>query len=518
LEVLLYVSTDIGTTWTLHARQPAAKSQFLFQAPRDAEYWFASRTIAQGVSAPNSVSIKPELKVMVDTVEPKLDVQATIGAQGEISVAWEAFDDQLASNTVKVEYQSGLGGTWHPVTIDRPKKVVDGKTVRGETSWWADDKDRIVSIRVEVRDQADNVSHMIRRLIIPLTFTPRPNQEKPLPASSIPADPLARYGLPADEPAKPRSVPRKQAKRKPAKFPKPEPVSWPSDDIWTDTTQSKSNYPPSRSPVGPRVANRAGSRASAPADRSPFRPDTSGTSPFDTEMTSNSPFDPETSSNSPNRPSDTGGLPPGERPRMTRTKRFNLDYSIDAVGPLGVEKVELWATRNGGRDWDLWGVDEDHESPFLVEMENEGVYGFRIVIVGKNGLASETPRSGDLADLWVGVDTTKPVAEITTATYGTDAYAGHLDIQWDVNDDHLGARPITLQFSEKRNCDWTTIASGLPNTGQYYWRVDSRVPPSFFLRLEVRDEAGNVNSYQLKSPIKSAGLTPRGQVQGFRPL
>jgi hypothetical protein len=203
---------------------------------------------------------------------------------------------------------------------------------------------------------------------------------------------------------------------------------------------------------------------------------------------------------------------------MTKSKRFNLDYSIDAVGPLGVQKVELWVTQNGGRDWDLWGIDEDRENPFLVEMKNEGVYGFRIVIVGKNGLASETPRSGDLADLWVGVDTTKPVAEITAATYGSDAYAGHLDIRWNVVDDHLGARPITLQFSEKRYGSWTTIASGLPNTGQYYWRVDSRVPASFFLRLEARDEAGNVTTYQLDRPIESAGLTPKGQVRGFRPI
>jgi len=498
LEVLLYASTDFGASWTLHARQPAARGQFLFRAARDAEYWFASQTIAQGNSAPNSVSIKPELKVVVDTVEPRLDVQANIGSQGEIQVAWEATDEQLASNTLKVEYQSGLGGTWRPVNIDGPKEGVDRKIVRGNTSWWPDDKDRIVSVRVEVRDRADNVSQTIRRLVIPLTFGPRSNLEQPIPASSVPADPLARYGLPSDDPAKPEAAPRKPDEEEAARLPRPKAVSWPSDDLSSEIAQSQSAYPPSKSPVGPPVGTRAATGGHASTDKPRSKTETDALLSKATQ--------------------GTVGLPPGERPRMTRSKRFNLDYSIDAVGPLGVEKVELWVTRNGGCDWDLWGIDQDRESPFLVEVENEGIYGFRIVIVGKNGLASETPRPGDLADLWVGVDTTKPVAEITAATYGSEAYAGHLDIRWNVVDDHLGIRPITLQFSEKQNGDWTTIASGLPNTGQYYWRVDSRVPASFFLRLEVRDEAGNLNAHQLDRPIQSAGLTPKGQVRGFRPI
>jgi hypothetical protein len=203
---------------------------------------------------------------------------------------------------------------------------------------------------------------------------------------------------------------------------------------------------------------------------------------------------------------------------MTSSKRFNLDYSIDAVGPAGVEKVELWVTRNGGRDWDLWGLDEDLESPLLVEVENEGVYGFRVVIVGNNGLASQTPRSGDLADLWVGVDTTKPVVNITSAAYGTEMHAGQLDIQWTARDDHLAMRPITLSFSPQQQGPWTTIASGLPNDGQYYWRVDSSVPAQFYLRLQARDEAGNVGTHQLDQPLQSAGLTPKGRIRGLEPV
>jgi hypothetical protein len=217
-------------------------------------------------------------------------------------------------------------------------------------------------------------------------------------------------------------------------------------------------------------------------------------------------------------PAPTSDLPPGERPRMTTSKRFNLDYSVDAAGPAGVEKIELWVTRNGGRDWDMDRVDEDRESPLLVEVENEGIYGFRVVIVGKNGLASQMPRSGDLADLWVGVDATKPTVEITSAAYGSEAHAGQLEIRWNASDDHLGSRPVTLSFSAKPDGPWTTIAASLPNSGQYYWRVDSRVPAEFYLRLEVRDEAGNVAVHRLDQPLQSAGLTPKGSIRGFEPV
>jgi hypothetical protein len=203
---------------------------------------------------------------------------------------------------------------------------------------------------------------------------------------------------------------------------------------------------------------------------------------------------------------------------MTRTTRFNLAYSVDAAGPMGLEKVELWVSRNGGADWNLWGTDDDMESPFLVDVDSEGVYGFRVVLVSRNGLASQTPRSGDLADLWVGIDTTAPTAEITSAAYGKKEHAGHLNIQWTASDDHLGPRPITLVFSESEDGPWTPIASGLPNDGQYFWRVDSSVPDKFYLRLEVRDEAGNLTVDQLTQPLASAGLTPKGRVSDFQPL
>ena len=97
-------------------------------------------------------------------------------------------------------------------------------------------------------------------------------------------------------------------------------------------------------------------------------------------------------------------------------------------------------------------------------------------------------------------------------------HAGQLDIRWSANDANLAARPISLLFSDSLSGNWSTIASGLPNTGQYYWRVDARIPDKFYLRLEVRDEAGNATTHQLSEPILSNGLVPKGRIQGLEPV
>src|SRR6478672_11944331 len=94
-------------------------------------------------------------------------------------------------------------------------------------------------------------------------------------------------------------------------------------------------------------------------------------------------------------PSEPVEPPTPQRPRLTNSRRFSLEYDIQSVGPEGVAAVELWGTNDSGRTWSKWGTDPDKASPFDVEVSREAVYGFRIVIVGKNGLATSAPQSGD---------------------------------------------------------------------------------------------------------------------------
>lgn len=538
VDVILFASADFGANWDPYARRPATEKYFLFRAARDGEYWFASRKVAAGTQLPADGALAPELRVIIDTAGPQLSLDARLdSSSGEILAAWRADDESLVAETVSLQYQTGPGQPWKQVAIERPTGGAPLRTLQGETRWKPERGATLVSVKLAARDRADNVNELTRRLFAPLSLVLPFGQTPPADESPVPADPLSAHGLPPGAVGPPAAVAAAAAPQPPAapnatpdpfatdsspqpltgsgepqaeagsagSPPAPQPTgtsgstAWPSDVSTTDP-DTPANFAPAASPVGPPRAQEVATTIPGESPAPELEPEPAASNPAADAAT-----DPR------GGPSE---LPSGERPRMTRSQRFNLDYSIDAAGPAGVEKVELWATRNGGRDWDLWMLDEDRESPLTVEVEADGVYGFRVVIVGSNGLSSQTPRSGAPADLWVGVDTTSPVAEITSAAYGADDHAGQLDIRWTAVDANLSARPVSLSFGNQPDGPWTTIASGLPNSGQYYWRVDASVPEKFYLRAEVRDEAGNSTVAHLHEPIHSAGLTPRGRIRG----
>jgi hypothetical protein len=200
------------------------------------------------------------------------------------------------------------------------------------------------------------------------------------------------------------------------------------------------------------------------------------------------------------------------------SRSFSLDYSLNAAAGSALADVELWGTEDGGSTWQKWGSDPDRQSPFDVQVANDGLFGFRMVIVSQNGKVSNRPKNGDSADAWINVDMAQPNAKITRAVYGDGHEAGMLVIDYNCTDDNLHEKPITLSYSETQSGPWVTIASGLKNTGIYLWRADSNLPENIFLRLESVDKAGNVGTHILDLPINVQGLSPRGRIQSFRPI
>ncbi len=226
----------------------------------------------------------------------------------------------------------------------------------------------------------------------------------------------------------------------------------------------------------------------------------------------------EADEKSPIRKQLTAGLPPGESPRMINSRLFDLEYDVDSVGPSGIGRVELWGTRDGGRTWRQFTVDSDHRSPLRVSVDEEGVYGFRVVVTNGAGLGGRPPESGDLPDLWVGVDLTKPLARIISAEQGVGAEAGHIIISWQADDKSLAARPVSLSFAESPTGPWLPIAAGLENTGRYAWLIDRRTPQRLYLRLEVQDEAGNAAVSDSPEAVAIDQSRPTIRVREVRPV
>jgi hypothetical protein len=202
----------------------------------------------------------------------------------------------------------------------------------------------------------------------------------------------------------------------------------------------------------------------------------------------------------------------------SRSRAFSLDYAVDSLRGATVSDIELWGTEDQGRTWQKWGSDPDRQSPFDVQVGNDGLFGFRMVVIGTNGLISNRPQNGDSADMWINVDTEMPTVNITRALYGEGDQAGMLVIEFNGADDNMHARPVTLSYSERPSGPWVTIASGLASSGKYYWKPDSSLPKQVFLRAQAVDRAGNTQEHRLDLPVSLRGMAPQGRIQGFRPI
>lgn len=200
------------------------------------------------------------------------------------------------------------------------------------------------------------------------------------------------------------------------------------------------------------------------------------------------------------------------------SQRFKLNYENTYLDRSVIKSVILWLTTDGGKTWRSYGEDSDCESPFPVQVDSEGVYGFRIVFETTDGVMGRSPARGDQPDMWIRVDTTPPEVQLVSAPFGRGAEAGALVINWKAEDIDLGERPVALLWSPTAEGPWSTIISGHPNTGSYAWRADHQTPDRVFLQLEVTDAAGNRTISKTTRPIELNGLAPRGRILSVDPV
>lgn len=484
VEVQLHVSTDGGAKWDLAARVPPEKGSFIFRAPRDGEYWYSIRTVdKQGTVRPDG-PLSPQLKVNVDTVAPRLELTASRGAGGEVVARWQAVDPHLKLSSFKLEYQANSSDPWERVATE-PAPAAMQHTLSSEARWWPRTNSSLL-VRAQITDQSGNpaVSQAIVKAgdTVSAVESTRPAAPSTSPAPGTPGATISPSTLPSSSLPAPPTV-------QPAISAQPNPTN----DATQWTPDRSTGAPlghvadPNHRPLEPRGQDSTW-RTTAPPASLPLGGDRS----------------------------DVASLPGGPRPRMLDSRAFELEYDVDSVGPSGIGKVELWGTRDNGRTWSVYGVDSDQRSPIGATVEGEGIYGFRIVVQSGNGLGGRPPVEGDTPDIWLGIDLTKPVARITAADVAAEG--GELNIRWEAGDAALDTRPISLAFSANPQGPWTPLAAGLENTGSYQWRLDSRVPDRIYLRIEARDEAGNLGVYETPEAISLDRHRPEGRIRGVRAM
>jgi hypothetical protein len=191
--------------------------------------------------------------------------------------------------------------------------------------------------------------------------------------------------------------------------------------------------------------------------------------------------------------------PAGNAPvRWVNAKRFSLNYEIKDKGPSGVSVVELWYTSDG-RNWQMYRK-EAPNPPFVVEVTTEGRYGFTLIARSGVGLGEHPPQVGDPPQVWIEVDTTKPIVRLLGADVDRSSELRNLSIVWTASDKNLGRQPITLSYAEDPDGRWTVIEK-TENTGRFVWQMPQSVPYKFYVRVEATDQAGNVGSDRTKEPV-----------------
>ena len=219
-----------------------------------------------------------------------------------------------------------------------------------------------------------------------------------------------------------------------------------------------------------------------------------------------------------NQGANLNRIPDGEYAKLSNSRKFELDYQVDHIRADDIAKLEIWVTENGGGSWQMQSIDQDRQSPVLIDVDDDGVYGFRLRIQTNDGLESLQPTKGDSADVWVEVYTTKPSVELASLPFGRKKDAGKLIVNWRAVDKRFAAKPITLFYSVNLDGPWQVIVEKLPNSSQFKWPVTDRIPRRVFLRIEAVDAAGNRNVHQTSQSIDLSGLNPRGMIRSVRPI
>jgi hypothetical protein len=510
-QVKLYVARNGENTWYQEAAVPPDRDAFTFIAKEDGIYWFTMvEEDLQGRNLPADLTrTPPDLKVLVDTIQPRIQFTNAKRTGEEIVIEWAVDDKNPDENKTQVHFRAaGSDDYWQEVTLPAGSK----SGVR-----FAAGTPGPVIVRVTAIDAAGNRSEAGRELSSngsPTTTTTSMSPMSPMSPASPPTTPSSsRASGPAMTPVTPSAgvgspIPP-PGSLAPAAPTGPAPVMTPSPGANTSSAAS-GGTPTPPTPVQPLAA----------ADP---RVAPTGGGPAPVAVWSGNP-----ASNSPTVEVSRG--------QTINYLSFDLGYEVEARGPSGISRVDLWVTRDDGKTWLKWSQSDGKASSLRVNLgvpgnpQPEGTYGFRVVPVSGAGLSEREPTSGDAPDLRVVVDVTPPQLDLFPPV-GDPKSSDTLIIQWKAADRNFADEPISIEWSDKATGPWQPVATGgdgvqpatvtapslrrLSNTGSHAWRVPSGLPPKVFLKVTARDSAGNEKTVVTRDPILVDLVKPRAKVSGI---
>jgi hypothetical protein len=468
-ELQLHVSRDGGVTWTQAQTLPPDGAKFEYQTIGDGEYWFAVKTLdGRNQLHPPAGQYETGLIVQVDTLPPLLELSLQQLPSGKVQLTWNAADAHLDIATLKLEYQVPGSQEWEQVEVT-PKP-------NGQIAWNVMQQGQ-VKVRGSVADMASNVGKgQSHAQIVPVGDpVPRPKPARRVPIAELEGAQEQASNTPPGEirPFAGSSMPNVA-----------------SPDLRTVTPPSAEDSGDYRGPVITPFggATSPGLVAGPESTRPEITRDRWGDAP-EAAPPSRSPAQ----------------MPPVARNasprRIVNSRRFQVGYTVDDVGPSGIGAVELFITQDQGRKWWKYGDDPDRRSPFDVEVPQDGEYGFSIRVRSGVGLTNDPPLPGEPPSVVVAVDQTPPTVELLSAQQGLGANSNRVQVRWRIADEHLASKPVSVYYSANRTGPWEAISGWTDDQGGFEWAVAPGSPSQFYVRVVVRDVAGNTAKAESAQPI-----------------
>ncbi|MBS0205291.1 MAG: hypothetical protein JSS49_20500 [Planctomycetes bacterium] len=490
-ELQLHVSKDGGVSWELAQALPPDGAKFEYQAAGDGEYRFAVKTLdGRNQIHPPPGQYETGLIVVVDTLPPLLDLSLQQLSPGRVQLSWNAADAHLDVSTLRIEYQQPGSSDWETVEVT-PKPT-------GQIAWNVHQAGQ-VKVRGTISDTATNIGRgQSQAQIIPVADPvpkPKPRRQpiaevddgrEQASADPVPEEPRAVTSMPGAQLPATRNQPAEDT----GHYRGPVITPFGSDLAATPPATTPPAVPPAVAPTERFVAGNPFKQPEITKDRWGDYPEAP-------------PMQPQTAP--PNHLRPAAPLSPAPRNlaqvRVVNSRRFQVGYTVDDVGPSGIGAVELFITQDQGRKWWKYGDDPDRRSPFDVEVPQDGEYGFSIRVRSGVGLTNDPPLPGEPPSIVVAVDQTPPTVELLSAQQGQGSSSNRVQVRWRISDEHLASKPVSVYYSMARNGPWEPVSGWTDDQGGLEWTVVAGMPPQFYVRVVARDIAGNTAKAESTQPI-----------------
>jgi hypothetical protein len=188
--------------------------------------------------------------------------------------------------------------------------------------------------------------------------------------------------------------------------------------------------------------------------------------------------------------------PPAPILRLVSSRRISFNFEVkDSADVAG---VELWGTQDL-KTWKKYEIVQGNHA-VVADLKADGMYGF--TLLPRTAAGPDHPQPGDLPQVWVAVDCTKPAVQFLGAELNLTARAPTVILRWSAQDRNFGAHPLMLSWAEQPEGPWRQIAANVENTGRYEWTLPVGVPPTLHVRVHAVDLMGNAGSSQTTSPLR----------------